>query len=396
MTIFSRHATRWLAAAAVTLGAAGTAGALAASGASASVATAKPAPLTVRQIAFGNELHHTFKMNGTGAATTEALSSVDDITRLGRDIFVSFQNGVGAQGEASSTGNLDSTIVEFTLAGHEVRQWDVTGKVDGITADPRTWKVIATANEDANSSLYTIGYFGGKVIHYAYNKSPLPHNGGTDAISIYHGRILISASAPGTVGGAAAPQPTYPAVYVVKLNARTKIATVTPLFHDEATATAVNGPHAGQAVKLALTDPDSSEVVPFSSPRFGGDFVLDSQGDDEQIYDRVTRQGQSLSVLSLSASVDDTSWVTDPHGAIYVTDSSANSVDIVTGTFKVGTAYTSVTPCNDNNAPATCPAPGFPANYLGTINLQTGAITAVSLTGPSLQPKAEIFLPRDE
>jgi len=46
--------------------------------------------------------------------------------------------------------------------------------------------------------------------------------------------------------------------------------------------------------------------------------------------------------------------------------------------------------------PATCPAPGFPANYLGTINLQIGVITAVTLAGPSLQPKAEIFLPRDE
>ena len=382
-----------MAATVVTVGAIGATGALVASGAGASAATA--APLTVRQIAFGAKLHHTFKVNGTGAALTEALSSVDDITRLGRDIFVSFQNGVGAQGEASSTGNLDSTIVEFTLAGHEVRQWDVRGKVDGLTADPLTWKIIATADEDANSSLYTIGAFGGKVVHYAYNKSPLPHNGGTDAISIFHGQILISASAPGTVG-AAAPQPTYPAVYVVKLNATTKIATVTPLFFDEATATAVNGPNAGHAVKLALTDPDSSEVVPFSSPRFGGDFVLDSQGDDEQIYDHVTPRGHTLSVLSLSASVDDTSWVTDPHGAIYATDSTANTVDIVTGAFKAGTAYTSVTPCNDNNAPATCPAPGFPANYLGTINLTTGAITAVTTTGPNLQPKAEIFVPSDE
>jgi hypothetical protein len=60
-------------------------------------------------------------------------------------------------------------------------------------------------NEDANSSLYSIDPWTGQVTHYAYNKA-LPHHGGTDAISFYHGMMLISASAPGTTG-AAAPNP---------------------------------------------------------------------------------------------------------------------------------------------------------------------------------------------
>lgn len=38
-----------------------------------------------------------------------------------------------------------------------------------------------------------------------------PHNGGTDAIAVYHGQLFISASAPGTAG-AAAPNAAYPAV----------------------------------------------------------------------------------------------------------------------------------------------------------------------------------------
>lgn len=55
------------------------------------------------------------------------------------------------------------------------------------------------------------------MTHYSYGKNPLPHNGGTDAISFYDGHMLISASAPGTAG-AAAPNPAYPAVYWVTLD----------------------------------------------------------------------------------------------------------------------------------------------------------------------------------
>ncbi len=55
--------------------------------------------------------------------------------------------------------------------------------------------------------------------------------------------------------------------------------------------------------------------------------------------------------------------------------------------------YTSVAPCNANSAPATCPAPGFPANYLGTVNLKTGAISPVTTMGAKLSPKGLIFVP---
>jgi hypothetical protein len=98
----------------------------------------------------------------------------------------------------------------------------------------------------------------GSVTHYSYSE-PLPHNGGTDAISVYRGQILISASAPGT-SGAAAPDAKYPAVYLVTLNQWTKVAHVSPLYYDEAPALQANGAKAGQAVDLAPTDSDSNEV----------------------------------------------------------------------------------------------------------------------------------------
>jgi hypothetical protein len=354
--------------------------------------------LEVRQILNGQNLSHSFVPSGSSQTKSERLTQPDDITVLGHDLFVGFQNGVGSTGGASTDGNLDSTVVEFTPGGHVVRQWDIKGKCDGLGADPERRLVIATVNEDGNSSIYTIApreRRGDQVRHYNYNVQPLPHNGGTDAVLTYHGQVLLSASAPGTTG-AAAPQPTYPAVYSVRFDRHTHVATVRPVFFDEAPATVANvGSTEGTVVKLALTDPDSNEAVPHSAVRFAGDFMLASQADMEQIFTSHRHGfGQHLSVLKLSQSVDDTAWATDRDGRLYATDATSDTVDVVTGRFRDGTVFEAVTPCDAGNAPSTCPAPGFPPNYLGTLNPWTGQITAVSLRGPNLQPKGMLFLNR--
>jgi hypothetical protein len=347
----------------------------------------------VIQILSGSSLHHWYTPYGSRKLRREPLTQPDDITRLGGDMFTAFQNGIGPQGQASSDGNRFSTIVEYTLSGAVLRQWDVKGHCDGLTADPATGLVVATVNEDLNSSLFTIDPSTGQVVHYAYNKNPLPHNGGTDAIEFYDGLMLISASAPGTIG-APAPRPNYPAVYSVTLNQANRVAYVQALFYDESDATAANGPHAGETVRLGLTDPDSNEDVPFVAPRFAGDFMLTSQGDKEQIYVRgAGTRYQHLSVLDLSQSVDDTAWATARHGAFYTTDNSDGDVYAVIGTFQPGTVFVAVTPCDANNAPATCPAPGFPPHYLGQLNMFTGQITPVSLRGPRLENQGMVFVP---
>ncbi len=322
----------------------------------------------------------------------QALSDPDDITKLGSDIFVGFQNGIGPQGQASPTGNLDSTIVEFNDSGHAVDQWDIVGKCDGVTADPLTGRLIATVNEDAHSSIYVINPSGGAPVHYLYNR-PLPSKGGTDAISIYRGMVLISASAPGTTG-AAAPQPNYPAVYRVAFNVVTKVAFVYPLFFDEARATVANttSPRYGRTVRLALTDPDSNEDVPSFAKRFAGDFMLTSQGDKEQIF--VHGAGgpyQSLSVLKLSDSVDDTAWASNKAGAIYTTDNSGDTIYKITGPFKKGAVYVADTPCDANDAPSTCPGPGFSANFFAQLDPWTGVITRLALIGPAPAAQGMLF-----
>jgi hypothetical protein len=248
-----------------------------------------------------------------------------------------------------------------------------------MTADDATHQFIVTVNEDGNSSLFVISPeapVGHQVKHYNYNLNPLPHGGGTDAVSVYRGVILISASAPTVANG--------PAVYRADLEG--SVAVLQPMFFDNSTATVanVNGTSHGKQIALALTDPDSNEVVPASSPRFGGDFVLDSQGDEEQIYvDGADGPTPHLSVLDLSQSVDDTAWITNPNGRLFVTDSVDNKIFAVWGAFDTGTAYVAVTP-GDANIPV-----GHP-NYLGELNLRTGEIAPAVTT---IQAKGLLFVP---
>ena len=336
---------------------------------------------SVKTILNGANLSH--KNSKTGKS--EPLTKPDDITQFAGLLYTAFQNGVGPQGQPAPDGNADSTVVEFTAGGSVVAQWDVTGKVDGLTANPGTGDVIATVNEDLHSSLYDIT--GGTVVHYAYNEA-LPHHGGTDAISFYKGQMLISASAPGTTG-ASAPNAAYPAVYAVTLNSGTHVATVTPYFGDEAPAREANV-HLGASTTLALTDPDSSEVVPSFEPRFAGDFMLNSQGDRELIFSSVP---SSLWVLKIPQSIDDTAWSTSWNGTLYATDNGADTVNAVGGRpIWPGTTFVAVTPCNANSAPATCPAPGFPANYLGVLNMYTGQIIRVDLRGGVLHPQGLVYV----
>jgi hypothetical protein len=160
---------------------------------------------------------------------------------------------------------------------------------------------------------------------------------------------------------------------------------VNPLFYDEDSATVANiGSGHGTTVSLALTDPDSSEVVP-SSARFGGTFMLTSQGDQEQIFVRhAGHANQELFVLSLSVAIDDTAWATSARGALYAADHGGDTIDKITGKFTPGTEFVAATPCDSNAAPSTCPAPGFPANFLGQLDPWTGQVVAVATTGSTV------------
>ena len=313
------------------------------------------------------------------SGSSHGWSSPDDLTSIGADLFVSFQNGVPSTGGSAGTPS-QSTIVKLKVDGTIEHTWQLTGKCDGLTADPEHHRVLATVNEDGNSSLYSLPVSGGDAVsHYTYDANPLPHGGGTDSITIYHGRTYVVASAPVSGG---------PALYEVTLQHGIAHLASAP-FYDSSSAALANVGTKGSAVSLALTDPDSSTVVPRQSRRFAGDFMLDSQGDQQAIFaSHLGGQDQQLQVLNLSQSIDDTAFATGDHGALLTTDSTAKSVVLITGALRVGTAYAAVTPGNANT-PGTNPAP----NYLGTIDLGTGSISPAPTSGRPLAPHALIYLP---
>jgi len=313
-----------------------------------------------------------------------SLSAPDDITSMNQHVFVAWQNGVGPMGEPAANGNTQSTVVEYSTGGSMLRSWRLTGRVDGMTADLRHERIIATVNEDGNTSLNTIAPVapsGSQVVHHTYSPNPPVHGGGTDAPYLYRGQIFISASNPSDTS--------QPAVYRATLSGTT--ATLTPVFFDDSSAIVANvgDPSFGKSITLALTDPDSNIVVPRSASRFGGDFMLDSQGDQQQIYvHNAGTAAQKLFVLNLTQSVDDTAFVTSSRGNLYLTDAQANKVYVLRGHFDPGSAFSAVTPGNANNAPSN-PGP----NYLATLNLKTGALTAVP--GLTVQAKGLVFVAGD-
>lgn len=311
-------------------------------------------------------------------ATGGTLTNPDDITRMGDVIYVAYQNGTQTTG-----GGGDSTVVAYLPDGTQAGSWSLAGHCDGLTADRDL--VIATVNEDANSSLYTIrpnARPDRQLRHYTYSPDPATlSGGGTDAISIVDGKILISASnpSPTTSGGSTFAGP---AVYAAKIPPRGSIATMTPVFYDNSPATdAVTG----QQADMNLSDPDSNATVPEQSPRFGGDFMLDSQADSELVFDRHPgRPSQSLTVLHLTSAagapqVDDTRWSTSRFGTLYVVDAGANQVDAITGPFGWGTVLTAIP--SDSSAMA---------GQVGTVDLFSGTVSPFA-TGLG-SPKGMLFV----
>lgn len=318
------------------------------------------------------------------AAAPGKATGPDDITKLGDHLFVAYQNGVGSMGEPSPTGNTNSTVVEYTQQGHVVASWSVVGKVDGLGADPWRHRVIATVNEDGDSSLYTItpdrrGHSDADdVKHYTYSQNPLPHGGGTDSVVVRDGVIFISASAP----AADADGTTFsgPALYTAHLDQNT--AALTPVLRDNSTATdAITG----KVTTLNLSDPDSSEVVPRVVQRFGGDVLLDSQGDGELIFlHDPGHEHQQATVLSLSTQIDDSAFATGSRDTtLYVVDSGKNEILAITGPFQRGEMLASVP--NDSTVD--------PGN-LATVNTATGVVTPFG--AGFTNPKGLLFVSGNE
>jgi hypothetical protein len=305
------------------------------------------------------------------AVPPKGASNCDDLAFLEGRLFMGCQNQT-----LSAGGGGDSTLVEYTPSGALVKSWSIKDKIDGLAADPLHHRVIATLDEDANTHLATItpsATSAQQVMYYTY--SPDPHaastpvalhtGGGTDQVSVDSaGHILITGSHAGTRTGTAvfkvvlAPASSPAGVGTAKLS---------PTFLDDATATKGNG--GTGTVKLALGDVDSGAIVPRSSPRFGGSYVITDQTALELVFASNIFNGTGLTVLKTPFGLDDLLWTTSARGTLYVVDKgptsnlpavSPSALYRVTGPFVKNTVLAS----NDGVG-----------DQVVTVNLSTGKLT---------------------
>lgn len=337
------------------------------------------------------------KLFATAPANT---SKPDDITLLDGLLYVTYQNNAGANGSPPGS---TSTIVAFDRAtGHPVATYTLLGRCDGLTADPHNHRLLASVNEDLNSSLFVITPGSATPItHYTYSPDPAQTgtdgtNGGTDAISITpDGTVYVAHSNPDV--NLPAPNNTA-AVYRLTLSGGT--ANLTPVFGINEPAEVVNAaPGSPDVAPLGLTDPDSNRFIPNGE---GGTLIQDAQADSKLVL--VTHLGEGeprLRQLNLTNATTPTGGAATPQlddiarvgrrGVLYAVDQATGNIYAIdTSSVEPGTLFVS------QPKPSTGDLPNDPA--LGVVNPRTGVVTHVDSTLGS--PKGLLFVsaagPSDE
>jgi hypothetical protein len=305
------------------------------------------------------------------AEAPKGAANCDDLGFLDGHLFMGCQDQT-----TSSGGGGDSTLVEYTPAGAVVQTWQLHHKIDGLAGDPLTHTVIITLDEDTNTLMATVAPAapaGQQVTYYKYSPDPrgaatpiaLRTGGGTDQVSVDSaGHVLITASHAGTITGTAV----FKAVLTPPSSpSGVGTTTLSPTFLDSATAT--KGNMGSGTALLHLGDVDSGAIVPASSPRFGGDYVITDQTALQLVFAKDIFNGTGLTVLKTPAGLDDLLWTSQPAGTLYVVDYgvpavlpkvAASALWKVTGPFKTNT----VLAANDGVG-----------DQVVTVNLNSAALT---------------------
>ncbi len=305
------------------------------------------------------------------ADAPKGAANCDDLGFLDGHLFM------GCHDKTLSTGGGgDSTLVEYTPAGAVVQTWPIKDQIDGVAGDPLTHKVIVSLDQDANALLATVTPSAPavqQVTYYKYSPDPaaattpmaLRTGGGTNQVSVdAAGHVLVTASHAGTITGTA--------VFKVALTPPSSpdglgTAALGPTFPDNAIAT--KGNNGTGTIPLHLGDVDSAAIVPTSSPRFGGSYVITDQTALELVFAHNIFDGTGLTVLKTPFGLDDLLWTTAPAGTLYVVDfgvqavlpkTAASALWKVTGPFTTNTVLAS----NDGVS-----------NEVVKVNLTTGALT---------------------
>jgi hypothetical protein len=266
------------------------------------------------------------------------------------DLFVGCANGVLSNGRGGPPNRKadTSTMVEYTTAGKYVKQWSVANQIAGMAGEPLHRRVLISLDSAANSALVFIDPNIGEV-QYAYSPDPqsasaaksLHTGGGTQSIVVdSNDDIFVTASHPTRLGATAS--------FKVVLSPPSGpsgegAATLSPTFSDDATA--ANGNTGKGKVKLALRQIDANAIVPSSSRRYGGDYVVDDEATRQLVFSSQVTAGKGLTVLKTTLGLNDIRWATSKGGAFYLirrgtqTPLAKSSLYKVTGPFVKGDAY---------------------------------------------------------
>lgn len=286
--------------------------------------------------------------------------------------------GYGNEGKPDGTQNAQSTIVEYDASGNVLRTLTITGHNDGLKLDPKTGNLWALQNEDGNTDLEVINPASGEMQRYTFQSAA--HGGGYDDVAFLRGAAYVSASNP-TLDQA---QKSHgPSLVRVALTSQHTI-TVTPVLSGTPTARDMRD---GKATELNLTDPDSLLATP------SGDLLLDSQGDGELVR---LRHGSSMPadlwVLPLmgGVQVDDTTFVSAPHGYLLVSDTPANVVyKISAPDWTPGSVFSAMSGVDASTNP---PSPAIPG-YVGELDMKSGAL--LPAVANMVAPHGMVFVPSE-
>jgi hypothetical protein len=270
------------------------------------------------------------------------------------DLFVGCSNGLsnGRGGPPSRTADT-STLLEYTTAGNYVKQWSVANQIAGMAGEPLHRRILMPLDSAANSELVfldpnIVGSFA--EIQYAYSPDPetasaaksLFTGGGTQSVVVdSKDDIFVTASHPTRPGATASfkvvltpPSGPPPAKGTAALS---------PTLSDNATA--ANGNTGKGKVKLALRQIDANAIVPSSSRRYKGDYVVDDEATHQLVFSSKVTGATHLTALTTTLGLHDIRWATSNGGTFYLVSRGAqkplakSSLDKVTGPFVKGDAY---------------------------------------------------------
>jgi hypothetical protein len=289
------------------------------------------------------------------------------ISANGKRLWVGYGNGVDTTGKGGP-----SNVVEYDIAsGVVLKNISIPGHLDGLKINPVTGDVWATENEDGNPTLAVINHESGAFKIYRFDPTlitggfddlvfvPRSHEGGQhDRDSDFDVYIVTSSQVDTTTP------------VIVRISgpleaANTSVTAVLP----GAPASVWNVVTNSMETTDQIGDPDSMTLDP------AGELVLDNRSDDSLYIVRnpkannpllrvpLTLGGAAVEVNDTIFTTSQTSGVSSTAGTIFVTDTKANAIYLLTKPYF---------PANEVYTAANV------ANVVGLVDLNTGVVMPVA------------------